>query len=91
MAEIRVQIDDRLIEDLKKMLGLKKNTEVIQEALTMLNWAAQEKMEGRVILSSHPDGTSVVRLAMRSLLPAPKSPTPLPFTSRSSRVPVDHR
>ncbi len=45
MAEMHVQIDDALIEHLRESLGLSQNTDVIQEALTMLNWAAEEKQK----------------------------------------------
>ncbi len=68
MATIHVQIDDALIDHLKEALGLSQNTDVIQEALTMINWAAEEKAKGRSILSANPDGSDVVRLAMTCLI-----------------------
>ena len=67
MADIRVQIPDDFMESLREKLGLRTNTEVIQEALTLLNWAAEEKMRGRLVLSSDTEGHNVERLAMRVL------------------------
>jgi hypothetical protein len=66
-VEIRVRISAEVISGMKLRLGIEKNIEVIQEALTMLNWASEEKAAGRVILSAAPDGTRVVRLAMECL------------------------
>ena len=70
MAEIRVQVPDDVMNRLKERLRLRTNTDVIEEALTMLSWAADEKDKGRLILSSDPKGGDVTRLAMKSLLSA---------------------
>jgi hypothetical protein len=67
MAEIRVQIPDDVLNPLKERLGLRKNTDVIEEALTVLNWAAEEVGKGRQIYSANPDGRDVTRLATRAL------------------------
>ncbi|WP_157598220.1 MULTISPECIES: hypothetical protein [unclassified Rhizobacter] len=67
MAEIRVQIPDNVLEPLKERLGLKKNTDVIEEALTVLNWAAEEVGKGRQIYSANTDGRDVTRLATPAL------------------------
>lgn len=73
MAEIRLQVPDDLMAKLKRNLGLRSNKEVIEEALTMLSWASDEKDRKRVILSATPDGTDITRLAMKSLnfVPSP--------------------
>lgn len=73
MAEIRLQVPDDLMTKLKSKLGLRNNKEVIEEALTMLSWAADEKDRKRVILSATTDGDQVTRLAMKSLnlVPSP--------------------
>lgn len=73
MAEIRVQVPDDVMEQLKQSLGLRTNTAVVEEALTVLNWAAQEKSRGRMILSSSTKGKDVVQLATKALLPSPSS------------------
>jgi hypothetical protein len=67
MAEIRVLVPDDVIEDLKGRLGLRKNTEVIEEALTILNWAADEVSKGRQIFSANKEGRDVTRLATKAL------------------------
>jgi hypothetical protein len=67
MADIRVQVDDDYMAALRTRLGLKSNTDVVQEALTLLNWAAEEKTRQRLILSTDQRGNAVERLAMRSL------------------------
>ena len=58
--------DDYFMETLKRSLNT-NNTGVIREALTILNWAVQEKLKGRLILSSNNEGGNVVRLEMASL------------------------
>lgn len=68
MADIRVQIPDEIMSALREKLGLKTNTDVVQEALTMLNWAAEEKSRNRLILSTNINGEDVARLAMKSLM-----------------------
>jgi len=67
MADIRVQVDDAFIEALQKRLGGIKATDVVREALTLLNWASEEREHGRLILSTDRDGKDVARLAMPSL------------------------
>lgn len=67
MAEIRVQVPDEVMTSLKNVLGLKTNVDVIEEALTILNWAAEEKQQGRQIYSQKPGGGEPTRLAMKSL------------------------
>jgi hypothetical protein len=67
MAEIRLQIPDDIIDALRTKLRLGTNTDVVREALTLLNWAAGEKENGRYILSAMPDGKDIARLTMTSL------------------------
>ena len=61
--ELRMQVDDRFIGVLQDKLNLRA-TEIVREALTILNWAVYERGRGRVILSADPNGQSVERLAM---------------------------
>ena len=67
MADVRFQVSDEFMAELKKKLGLGSNTDVVQEALTLLSWAADEKQRDRVIVSTNSRGEQVERLAMRSL------------------------
>lgn len=64
--ELRLQVNDDYINRLQSVLGL-KGSEVAREALTILNWAVQERLKGRVILSADSEGRNVARLAMPSL------------------------
>lgn len=66
MAEIRVQVPDTVLNKLKNVLGLRTNVLVLEEALTMLNWAVDETRKGKEIYSASPEGKEVTRLAMRS-------------------------
>lgn len=67
-VDLRVTLPDELIGELKKTLGPDvKPTEMLREAMTLYKWAVSEKAEGRVLLSSRPDGTDLAKLAMPSL------------------------
>lgn len=77
MADVRFQVSDEFMSEMKQKLGLSSNTEVVQEALTLLSWAADEKWRNRVIVSTSPTGEDVERLAMRSLgLPSQRRMSP---------------
>jgi hypothetical protein len=65
--EIRMLIDDSLMEELKESLGLKTNVDIINNALTILNWATKEMEKERVILSAQEDGKNVQTLIMPAL------------------------
>ena len=65
--EVRIKIDERYMQKLLDTLREEKATEVTKNALTLLNWAASEARNGRVIVSTNPDGTGVHRLAMPAL------------------------
>jgi hypothetical protein len=62
--ELRAQIDDVFMSQLISGLGLRRAVDVVREALTLLNWALEERKRGRVILSADVDGGNVSRLAM---------------------------
>jgi len=64
--EIRMQIDGEFLESMMAALDM-KGTDVVREALTMLNWAVKEIRRGRVILSADQRGRNTMRLAMPSL------------------------
>jgi predicted RNA polymerase sigma factor len=64
--EIRMEVEDQFIKRLQSDLQL-RGTDIVREALTILNWAVNERRLGRVILSADTTGGNVVRLAMPSL------------------------
>jgi hypothetical protein len=65
-VEIRLHVDDEFIGGLQKIVELKA-TDIMREALTIYNWAVQERLKRRIILSADEDGTNVARLTMPSL------------------------
>jgi hypothetical protein len=73
-AEIRVNVDSDFLRELQEKLGVDRATDVARSALTLLDWAANEVQEGRVILSSTGSGTDVHRLVMPELTSARRKP-----------------
>jgi hypothetical protein len=72
VAELRMQIPEELIRKLQDKLGREvKVTDIAREALTLFNWAVQEKAKGREILSSNKAGEDIRILAMTSLEEVP--------------------
>jgi hypothetical protein len=75
VAELRMQIPEELVRKLQAKLGHDvKVTDIAREALTLFNWAVQEKAKGRQILSSNEEGEEVKVLAMASLENMPGQP-----------------
>lgn len=66
MTRLYLQIDDRIMGELMSALDCDRAV-VIEQALTILNWAVKERQAGRVILSAAPNGDDVSRLAMHKL------------------------
>lgn len=75
MAKIHCTAPDEFISNLMRALGVHTTTDVVQEAMTILAWAVEERRRGRVILSACPDGSNAERLAMRSLVQIEKDRT----------------
>jgi hypothetical protein len=73
MAEVRVQIPDDVVKQIQDKLGDIKVTDIVKDAVTMFNWAADERSKGRVILTSDEEGGKMTRLAMPSLEGARKA------------------
>jgi hypothetical protein len=73
MAEVRVQIPDEVVKQIQEKLGDIKVTDIVKDAVTMFNWAADERSKGRVVLTSDEEGTKMTRLAMPSLERAVKA------------------
>lgn len=67
MADIRVQVDDSFMRNLRHRLGMESNPEVVKEALSILAWAVGELREGRFVVSTDRDGANVNRLVTPGL------------------------
>ncbi len=67
MAEIRLTIDDQFFNDVKRAVGIEKTSQLTNEALTLIKWAATEVREGRVITTSNPDGSDARKIVIPSL------------------------
>jgi hypothetical protein len=68
MAELRLHISDEFVRKLQERLGPDvKVTDIARDALTLFNWAVEERARGRSILSGDIEGEKLTRLAMPSL------------------------
>ncbi len=67
MADIKVSIADDVLEDLRRKLNLASRSDVMLEALKVLNWAVEEKEKNRRIFSLDKDDRAQTRLALKSL------------------------
>ena len=80
--ELRLQIPDDVVKKLQDKLGSStKVTDIARDALTLFNWAVDERAKGRLVLSSDESGEKMTRLAMPSLesvAPDPSSTPGLP-------------
>ncbi len=66
-SEIRVSVDSDFLKGLQERLGLSKSTDVTRVALSLLNWASDEAVHNRMILSTTQDGKDIHRLVMPEL------------------------
>jgi hypothetical protein len=67
-VELRLQVPDDVVKKFQDKLGSDvKVTDIARDALTLYNWAIEERAKGRLILSSDEDGAKMTRLAMLSL------------------------
>jgi hypothetical protein len=60
--EARIILDDHLVSTLKTRLKTEKATDIIREALGLLDWATEEVGQNRVILSVGEDGENPKRI-----------------------------
>jgi hypothetical protein len=68
MAEVRLQIPDETVTGLQEKLSINtKPTDIARDALTLYNWAVDERAKGRVLLTADAAGGNITRLAMPSL------------------------
>jgi hypothetical protein len=66
--ELRLQIPDDVVRRFQDRLGADaKVTDIARDALTLYNWAIEERAKGRLVLSADEDGEKMTRLAMASL------------------------
>lgn len=66
--ELRLQIPDDVVKKFQDKLGSDvKVTDIGRDALTLYNWALEERAKGNVVLSADEDGDKMTRLAMASL------------------------
>ena len=68
MPDVRLQISDELLNSIQeKTKSNIKATDIARDAITLYNWAVEERAKGRVVLSSNADGDDMTRLAMPSI------------------------
>ena len=73
MAEVRLQIPDEIVKTLQQKIGGDvKATEIARDAITLFNWAVEERAKGRLVLSADDKGENMTRIAMPSLESAAK-------------------
>ncbi len=64
--ELRLKVDSSFMNELKKRMNMKSNTELTATALTLLDWASKEKQSGHNIITQSEDGKTS-RLVMPQL------------------------
>ncbi|REG81081.1 hypothetical protein [Algoriphagus antarcticus] len=67
MAEIRLNIDDKFIEELKKETGIDKASQLTAEALTFYKWAVNEARNKRVLITTDEKGGDIKKVVMPTL------------------------
>jgi hypothetical protein len=68
MSDVRLQIPDEIVKSIQDKVGSDfKATDIAKDAITLYNWAIQERAKGRLILSSNADGNDMKQLAMPSV------------------------
>ena len=78
MSEVRFKVDDAYLSQLSNLLGNRRTTDIMADALAILKWAADERAAGRQVVSANPDGSDAARLVMPAL----------EFAAASSAVPA---
>lgn len=76
MPDVRLQIPDEVVKSIQDKTGSSvKATDIARDAITLYNWAVEERAKGRVVLSSNTEGEEMTRLAMPSIEKAAKTAT----------------
>lgn len=80
-TEMRFMVDSDYLEALQARLNKTKTTDIARTALTLLQWAAGEVWDGRLILSTEADGNNPRVLVLPGLtdihMRVPLQKTPL--------------
>ena len=79
--EVRLILDDDLIESLKGRIRTKNASDVIKEGLGLLDWATEEVGLNRVILSIGEDGKDPKRIETPGLRHARPKREPVSLAS----------
>ncbi len=64
MAEVRLNIDEQFIDDLKSDTGVKKTSQIANDALVLLRWLVSESQKGRILISTNKDGKDAKEIVM---------------------------
>lgn len=67
MAEIRLTVDEKFINGLKKDTGIDKASQLTNDALTLLKWAVGEVKKGRILISTDEKGGDARKIVMPTL------------------------
>ena len=67
MPEVRFIIDEKLFDALKKETGIDKPSQLTNEALNLLKWAASEVKQGRVLMTANAQGGDIHKIVIPSL------------------------
>ena len=67
MAEIRLTVDEKFIDGLKKDTGVEKASQLTNDALVLLKWAVGEVQNGRVLISTNESGGDAKKIVMPTL------------------------
>jgi len=68
MPDVRLQLPDDFVSGIQDKIGSNvKPTDIARDAVTLYNWAVEERAKGRVILSANADGENMTRLVMPSI------------------------
>ena len=67
MAEIRLTIDDKFMEELKRETGIDKASQLTAEALTFYKWAVNESRNRRVLITTDEKGGDLKKVVMPTL------------------------
>ncbi|SRR6266496_6453212 len=66
MANVRLSINPKLLEKLHSETNI-QNTQLVAEALTLLEWAVSEAKEGRYLVTTDEKGENVKKVSLPSL------------------------
>jgi hypothetical protein len=60
--EVRLALDDKLVNGLKDRTKIDKTVDLIKEAIALLDWATEEAGKGRTVLSVNSDGGDPIKI-----------------------------